>query len=87
MQLATVRKQLLEVQEGYEKIQNELRETKLNSDDLLCQKEKELEMLKADIAKYQVKLLPLCIIVFCVSMRHSYFPVAAFKFMGAWGAN
>lgn len=86
MQLATVRKQLLEVQEGYEKIQNELRETKLNSDDLLCQKEKELEMLKADIAKYQVSLLS-CIIVFRVSMHYSYFPVAAFKFMDAWGAN
>ena len=50
----------MDVQERYEKIQNELKETKLDSEALLCQKEKELETLKADNAKYQVRLLPAC---------------------------
>lgn len=60
VQLATVRNQLLEVQGEYDKIKNELRETKLSSDALVCQKEKELETLKADVAKYQVGYLHAC---------------------------
>ena len=63
VQLANVRNQLLEVQTGYDKIQNELKETKTNDDALLHQKEKELELLKADIAKYQVGFLHACYVL------------------------
>lgn len=68
VQLANVRNQLLEVQAGYDKIQNELKETKTNNDALLLQKEKELEMLKADLAKYQVGILPACYVCYCTCL-------------------